>query len=242
MKAIFRQQIIQVIAGDAARDVGKFLADETGVLIGNICQTAVDLATPSGFSADPSQIIGRSLPDFHAHAVVGDDFEFFDVVVGLSRHHRVDAAGIVSDHAPEGAAVVGCRVGCEGQMIFFGGVAEMIENDTGLDASDAAGGINLQDCCHVLGKIQHDGDVAALARQRCAAAPAKQGCAKFAADRNCGEHVICIVRKNNADRNLAIVRAIGRIKRAAAVVEADFAANARAQNLGQSRSVFEQGF
>ena len=36
VETIFRQQVIQVVAGDAARDVGEVLADEVGVLIGDL--------------------------------------------------------------------------------------------------------------------------------------------------------------------------------------------------------------
>ena len=132
---------------------------------------------------------------------------------------------------------MGGGIGSEGEVMFFGGVAQSVEHDAGLHAGDAARGIDLEDFRHVLGKIQHDGDVAALAGERRASAATQQGRAEFAANGNCGQHVVDVVGKNHADGDLTIVRAVGGVEGAAAVVKANFAANARAQSLGQPRSV-----
>jgi hypothetical protein len=75
-------------------------------------------------------------------AVVGEDFESFDIVIGFSGHHGMNAAGVVTDHAAEGAAVMRGGVGAEGEMVFFGGVAESVEDDSGLHAGEATSGIN----------------------------------------------------------------------------------------------------
>src|ERR1700736_212811 len=173
--------------------------------------------------------VDQVLAYFHAYAVIGDDFEFFDIVVGLACHHGVDTAGIVSDHAAERAAVMGCGIGSEGEVVLFGGVAKVIEHHAGLHASDAASGIDLENTCHVLGEIQHDSDIAALPGERCAATAAEQGRTEFAASRNCGEDVVGIVRKNYADRNLTVVGAVGRVERAATVVKANVATDLKAQ-------------
>ena len=44
VEAVFGQQLVEVVAGDAARDAGKLLADEVGVAIANALQSGVDLA------------------------------------------------------------------------------------------------------------------------------------------------------------------------------------------------------
>jgi hypothetical protein len=75
----------------------------------------------------------------------------------------MDAAGIVADHATEGAAIMRGGVGSESEMVLFGGGAESVEDDSGLYAGDAAGGIDFENARHVLGEIENDGDVAALA-------------------------------------------------------------------------------
>jgi len=47
-------------------------------------------------------------------------------------------------------------------MVFLGGRAKTVENDAGLDARDASRGIDFEDACHVLRKVEDDCGVAAL--------------------------------------------------------------------------------
>ena len=168
-----------------------------------------------------------------ADAVIGDDFESFDVVVGLARHHGVHSAGVVSDHAADGAAGVAGGVGREGEVKFLGGIPKTIEHDPRLHAGDAARGIDLEDSRHVLRKIQHDGDVAALAGKRCTAAAAKQRRTEFAAKGDSRENIVHVMREDDANRNLAIVGTVGGVESTAALIETDFAAQGAAQGLGQ---------
>src|ERR1035437_2017637 len=138
MKAIFGQKVIQVVARDAARDVGKSLADEIGVLCRNVFQSVVDLSAASRFGDDALQIFGGGGADAQAHAVRCDNVEFFDVVVGLARHYRMDSAGIVSDHPADGATIVAGGIGREGEVMLFGGGAGLIEDNAGPPTNDAA--------------------------------------------------------------------------------------------------------
>ena len=108
-------------------------------------------------------------------------------------------------------------------MVFFGGGAQSVEHDSGLYAGDAAGGIDFENPRHVLGKIEHDGDVAALAGKRRAAAAAQQRRAELAAERDRGENIVGIAGKHYADGNLAVVGAVGGVERAGAAIETDFA-------------------
>src|SRR5271166_4170338 len=94
----------------------------------------------------------------------------------------MDAAGVVADHAAEGTAIVRGGIGGEGEMVFFGGGAKSVEHDSGLHAGDAAGGIDFENPRHVFGEIEDDGDVAALAGQRRAAAATEKRRAEFAAE------------------------------------------------------------
>ena len=113
------------------------------------------------------------LPDLHPQTVVGEDFESLNIVVGLSRHDGMHAAGVVADHAAQGAAVVAGRVRPEGQMMFFGGVAQVVEHHSGLHPRRAPLRVDFQDIAHVAGEIQHQRHVAALPGQRGPAAAAK---------------------------------------------------------------------
>ena len=128
------------------------------------------------------EFFGRRGAHIHTNAVVGKDFECFDVLVGLAGHYRMHAAGVIADHAAKSAAAVRGWIRAEGEVMFFGGVAEMVEHDTGLHAGDAADRINFENPRHVLGEIEHDRDVAALSGERCASAAAKKRGAELAAE------------------------------------------------------------
>ena len=49
VEALLGQELVEVVAGDAARDVRVTLPDEVGVLVPEIPQLLVDLATASPF-------------------------------------------------------------------------------------------------------------------------------------------------------------------------------------------------
>jgi hypothetical protein len=134
--------------------------------------------------------------------------------------------------------VVAGGIGGEGEVMFLGNVAEVIENDAGLDAGDAAVRIDLEDARHVFREVEDDGDVAALSGERGAAAAAEHGSVEVAAEGECGEDVIGIVGENYADGNLAVVGSVGRVEGAGAIVEPNVscqsAAKLFAQGLGES--------
>ena len=223
VESILGQKVVQVVAGDAAGNVRESAGGpdrhrwRRWFAVWCRFRRGVRLAA----EMRSSSARGRGA-DFHAQAVVGEDFQFFDVVVGLAGHDGVHAAGVVADHAAESAAVVRGGIGREGEMVFFGGGAESVEHDSGLHAGDAAGGIDFENPRHVLGEIEDDGDVAALAGERCAAAAAEQRRAELAAERDRGQNIVGVAGKHDADGNLAVVGAVGGVESASAAVEADF--------------------
>src|SRR4029077_1880651 len=138
-----------------------------------------------------------------------------------------NAAGVVADHASERAAVVGCRIRREGEVVLLGGVAEMVEDHAGLNAGKLAGGIDFEDLREVLGEIHHHGGVAALAGERRASTAGKNGSTVFAAGGERRDDIVVAARDHDADGDLAIAGAVGGVEGAAAAVEADFAGDAR---------------
>ncbi len=86
----------------------------------------------------------------------------------------------------------------------------------------------------VLGPVDHDGDVAAAAGQAGAAAAREERRAMSPADRDRLDHIVDVPRDHDADRHLAVVRAVGGVQGAAAGVESDLAADRLAQ-LGRDR-------
>jgi hypothetical protein len=141
-------------------------------------------------------------------------------------------AGVVSDHSAESAAAVSCRIRTEGEVMFFGGGAQTVEHDSGLYAGDAADRIDFENPRHVFGKIEDDRDVAALSGQGCAGATAEQRRAELAAECDSGFNIVSVAREHDADRNLAVVGAVGGVESAGAPVEADLAADLGAQSFG----------
>src|SRR5919201_7367 len=76
---------------------------------------------------------------------------------------------------------------------------------------------------HILRKVDHDRNVAALSCETRSAAAAEDRHLEFPTGCNSSHHVIGISWNNNSHRDLAVDREIGRIKRAACGIEAHLA-------------------
>jgi len=118
-----------------------------------------------------------------------------------------------------------CRwIGAKRQVILFGCITEMIQNNTRLDACASCLRINFENSRQVLRGVQYDRYVAALSGQGRTSATAQQGSIKFTAERNRSDYVVGITRNDNTDRNLAIIGPIGRVESPAPFVEPHFTA------------------
>ena len=117
----------------------------------------------------------------------------------------MDAAGVVADHAADGATTVGCWIGREGEVEFFGCIADAVEHDAGLDADCPGDRVDCLHAVHVLRKVKDDGGVTALAGER-GSCPARQDWGiEGAADGDGGDDVGFITRDDDADGDLSIV-------------------------------------
>jgi hypothetical protein len=114
VESVFRQQVREVVARHAARNVRKPAADFVTVPISDALQPRVNLAASSALRDDALIFIVRRCPDMHSQPVIGENIELDDILFCLSRHHRMGAAGIVADHAAECVVVVSGGVGSEG--------------------------------------------------------------------------------------------------------------------------------
>ena len=110
-------------------------------------------------------------------------------------------------------------------------VTQRIKDDARLDSSETLNRIDLEDSVHVLREIEDHRDVAALARETGTSAPGQHRCAVPPAHGNSRDHIVGISRHDEPDRNLSVVRAIGRVQRAAAAVEAHLAADGTLQRM-----------
>ena len=66
-------------------------------------------------------------------------------------------------------------------MMLLRGGAKIVEDDAGLDACDAALGIDFENARHVFRKIEDDGGVATLSGERRASSAGEQGSVVVAA-------------------------------------------------------------
>ena len=127
-------------------------------------------------------------------------------------------------------------------MVLLSGVAQMVENYTGLHPSDAARWIDLQNLRHILGEIQHDSNIAALPGKRSSAAAAEDGRAEFPRQRNSRDHIISVAGQHDSDRHLTIIRPVSGVERAAARIKAHFAAKMPAQSRFEPSRIYLGSF
>ena len=228
VEAVLRQQFIEVIAGDAARNARKFLAHQIGIAVAEARETRIDLAHAAAAANERVELLGAGAAHGHARAVVEHDVERLDVVDGLAAQQPVHAATVVADHAAQRAARVSGRVGRIGKVMKLGGVAQPVKHDAGLDRARAW----LRDRStlsrvHVARKVEDDGHVGALAGEAGAGAARQHRGACRAAGGQGGFNIGGIARQHDADGELAIIRGVRRIEGARAEIEADFAAHLR---------------
>jgi hypothetical protein len=124
---------------------------------------------------------------------------------------------------------MGCRIRTEREVVPFSSVAQVIENNTWLNPSNSLYGIDLQNPVQVLRHVQHKRNVAALSGERCPSAAGKNGRAKLSSQSDRSNYILAIAGKNNSNRNLPVIGAVGRIERTAAIVETNFSSQVPSQ-------------
>src|SRR5205823_1550434 len=120
------------------------------------------------------------------------------------------AAGVVADHAAEGAAAVGGRVGAEGQAAGGGRGPEVVQDDAGLDDGGAGLRVERDDPTHMAGEVQYDAGAGGLSGDAGAAAAGHDGDAALAADLECSGDVLGVPGGDYRVRDPAVV---GRVHR-----------------------------
>ncbi len=86
MKAAFGEQVVEVVSGNAARNVGKLAADLLAVTVGDRLEACIDFGAASTFANEAVEVVWAGSADMHALAAIGEDFKRLDVVVGLAGH------------------------------------------------------------------------------------------------------------------------------------------------------------
>src|SRR5438477_13182645 len=74
----------------------------------------------------------------------------------------MDPAGVVADHAAEGAPAMRRWIRTKGQVVLLGRGAQVVEDQTRLDPGKLALRVDRDDVPKILGEVENDRDVAAL--------------------------------------------------------------------------------
>ena len=172
-----------------------------------------------------NQVLLAGGADRHDRPVVEQNSHLFDIVDRLAAQQGMGAAGVIPDHSADRAAIMRGRIRREDELVVPQLLLECIQHDSRLHPGILLLGIDLYDLVHVLGKVENDRHVAALSRQTCASSTGQDRSAIPSADRHRCNHVVGIARDHEADGDLAVVRAVGRIHGAASAIEADFSSN-----------------
>src|SRR5262245_55493323 len=130
-------------------------------------------------------------------------------------------AGVVADHPAEGAPGMGGRIGAVHQAKRRSDCLQVVENQTGLNACDAALRIDLEDLPQVLRHVEDDRDVAALSGQACAGAAGEAGDTLFAADSYRVDDLSHGTRDDDGNGHLTVVRGVGGVQGAGPGIEGD---------------------
>jgi hypothetical protein len=147
LEAVLREELVEVVARDPARDLRIPRADV-------VCVRRCELPQPRGGRVRHAR---AARPDAQPLTAVREHLELDDVVrhprprpVEL-RLHRVAATGVVAEHAAERAVGVRGRIGPEREAVLLGRrPAQMVEHAARLDAGDPTLGVDLEDVVEVL--------------------------------------------------------------------------------------------
>src|SRR6185312_16463677 len=137
--------------------------------------------------------------------VGGDDLQRFDVTAGASVPHGPVAAGVVADHAADGAAAVRGRVGSEGEAVRCDHVAQIVEHDPRLHARGAGVHVDVEHLVQVPGEVEHHTGTDGVARHARAAAPCGHRDVELAAGPQHRANVLCGPREGHGERWHAVV-------------------------------------
>ena len=109
--------------------------------------------------------------DSHAGAIVEQDIHGLDVLHRLARHLSVSAARIISEHSAKGAVRVRGGIWAPSQLVRLGRVSQLIANRSRLNTRVLLRNVQFKNVVQVLGPVDNDRNVTALARNTRPAAP-----------------------------------------------------------------------
>ena len=241
VEAVLGQQGVEVVAGDPARDVGEPGAHLVGVGVAQPAQLPVDRRSAVAAPLDRGVllVVGRPAPE--PGAVVAEHLQRGDVVDHLAGALRGRAAGVVADHAAERAVHVRGGLGTEPQAGRRELAVQLVQHDAGLHHAGAVLRVHGLQFVAVLGPVEHDGGVGALAREARAPAAGEHRRVELPRHRDRLDGRVRGARHHDADRHLAEVRGVGGVGGPAARVEPHLTVHPGPQRRGQRGRVDPAG-
>lgn len=183
--------------------------------------TGDQFAEPGGAFGAPFQAQGV--------APVAGDGQGVDVVGGGAPGDRVGAAGVVADHAADGAAAVRGGVRAEGQPVRCGGGPQVVQDDARLDHGGTGAGVEFHDGPQMPGEVEDDAGAGGLPGDGRTAAARDDGHLVGPADGKRGGDVVGVARGDYTERDPAVVGGVHRRQGPRGGVERDLAPYGRAQ-------------
>ncbi len=221
----FRQEVVQVVAGDAPRDLRIALADERFIPVTQVPQPAIDFRSRPISGDNRVQFVLTGRADPKALTAVGEHLERDQVIGGPRaravelRVHGVNATRVVGDHPPEGVPRMGRGIGSEGQPVRSGGVAERIEDGAGQNTRSPTVRIDPDHRVQVLREIHDDGRVHRLPGERRASAPRGDRHPELAAGGDRLHDILDRPGDDHADRRKPVVGRVVGVEAAISVIE-----------------------
>src|SRR3954470_21239253 len=230
MKSVFWQQIIQVVPGDAARNLWVPFTHEPPVLVPKSFQARVNSSADSPL---PNNLVQFPLcRSAHSHSLpfVSENLQFMNVVGGSTRHLRMHPAGIIANHPANGAPGVRGRIRTKREVKFFRGVADIIADDARLHPGQLAFRVQLEQVVHIFRKIENHRRIATLPGEAGSATASENWSAELAAKRNRRDYIIRIPWNDDPDWYLAVIGAIRGVESSRAVIKTNFSSDAAAKS------------
>ena len=186
-------------------------------------ESRINLSAPSSSLDNFYELCFARTTNAHPRPVIQQYLQRLDVIDGLTAHQRMYATGIVTNHPAKRASTVRGRVRRKSELVRFRFPSQRVKHHARLYRRHPPGGIDPQNRRHVFGKVEHDGDVAALTGKACSTAARKHRRAVLSTSGNRGYHIIAVTREHEPDRNLSVIRSVCRIQRAGRIIKPDFA-------------------
>ena len=158
-----------------------------------------------------------------ARSVGKDDVERADVIDRHAVGERAAARRVVADHAADGRAVAGGRVGPEHQPVRCGGLIELVLHDPDLDHGGPGVRVDLEDPIHVAREVEHQAGPDRLACEAGTGTAGNHRDTELGGRPHYRHHIVLVAREHDPGRHDRVHARVPREQVPGVVVEGDLA-------------------